>query len=109
MSGKPGDLYGTSVACFILAMIEPAIVHNSFGLDARGVDRYRLLPLSSKEIVLSKNLAFFIVFGLQTLPLSVAAARLPKLPYKVSLAPLCFCLHNQGQQVPKTFLFLMMT
>lgn len=57
----------------ILSMI-PAIPMNTFGLDRTGVDRYRLLPLDGRGVVLSKNVAFFIVYGLQLLPIWIVTA-----------------------------------
>lgn len=58
---------------FILVM-EMAMPMNVFGLDRSGVDRYRLFPLRGTEVVLSKNVAFFLVGLAQVVPLLVAAA-----------------------------------
>lgn len=50
------------------------LAFNCFGLDtAAGLDRYALCPLSGRTIVLSKNLAFLSVAGLQALPLMLLA------------------------------------
>lgn len=47
-----------------------ALPFNSFGLDNRaGLDRYALLPLSGRAILLSKNLAYLLITGLQILPM----------------------------------------
>jgi hypothetical protein len=53
---------------------ETAMPMNAFGLDRGAVDRYRILPLSGREVLLSKNLAFFIVAAIQVVPLCIAAA-----------------------------------
>lgn len=47
---------------------------NSFGLDGRAVDRLRLLPVASKQVVLAKSLALTQAVGLQLLPLWAAGA-----------------------------------
>jgi hypothetical protein len=52
-----------------------SLAFNSFGLDSRmGLDRYALLPLSSRETLISKNLAFglvtFVLFSTM-LPLAI--------------------------------------
>jgi len=50
------------------------LVFNCFGLDtASGLDRYTILPLTGQAIMLSKNLAFLSVVGLQTCPLILLA------------------------------------
>ncbi len=51
---------------------EIAIPLNAFGLDGSGTDRYRLLPLSGRQIILSKNLAYFAVVGIHLAPLVLA-------------------------------------
>ena len=50
------------------------LAFNCFGLDtAAGLDRYALFPLSGRAIMLSKNLAFLSVAGLQAIPLILLA------------------------------------
>jgi hypothetical protein len=50
------------------------LAFNCFGLDTpSGLDRYTLLPLSGRSIVLSKNLAFLSVAGVQAFPLMILA------------------------------------
>ncbi len=45
-----------------------SVAFNCFGLDNRsGLDRYTLLPVNGKEIMLSKNLGFITVIGVQLL------------------------------------------
>lgn len=56
----------------IILLVVTAMPMNCFGLDGRAVDRYRLLPLSGRDVLLSKNLAYFIVSAVQLLPLIVA-------------------------------------
>jgi hypothetical protein len=51
-----------------------ALAFNSFGLDDRaGLDRYTLLPLSGKAVLLSKNLAYLIIVLAEILPMLVIA------------------------------------
>ncbi len=53
-----------SVLAFCLPIIvlnEMVMPLNAFGLDGTAVDRYRLLPLSGRQVLLSKNLAFVLV------------------------------------------------
>ena len=52
-------------APYVMALVMPAVVFNemviplnTFGLDGGAVDRYRLLPLTDRQVVLSKNLAY---------------------------------------------------
>jgi hypothetical protein len=66
-----GILLAFIVFVFLLGA---AVPFNSFGLDTRaGLDRYSLLPLSGKSIVLSKNLAYLIILSGQVFPLIVLA------------------------------------
>jgi hypothetical protein len=58
----------------IILTMEMAIPMNAFGLDRLGVDRYRLFPVSGHLVVLSKNLAFFLVALAQVSLFIVAAA-----------------------------------
>lgn len=47
-----------------------ALAFNLFGLDDRsGLDRYALLPLTGRETLLSKNLAFAMLVGTQLVPI----------------------------------------
>lgn len=58
----------------IVFLLGAAIPFNSFGLDSRvGLDRYTLLPLTGKSILLSKNLAYVIIMTAEMLPLLVLA------------------------------------
>jgi hypothetical protein len=58
----------------LIVLGEAAIPLNAFGLDGRGFDRYRLLPLSAREVLLSKNLAFLLLLLLQLSPLILVGA-----------------------------------
>lgn len=58
----------------VLAVSELAIWTNSFGLDQRGVDRYRLLPITGADVLQAKNGAAGLVFMVQALPLAAAVA-----------------------------------
>jgi hypothetical protein len=50
------------------------LAFNCFGLDtASGLDRYTLLPLTGQAIMLSKNLTFLSVVGVQASPLILLA------------------------------------
>ena len=58
----------------IVFLLCAAVPFNSFGLDSRaGLDRYRLLPLSGKSIVLSKNLAYAAIVSVLVFPLIALA------------------------------------
>ena len=58
----------------IVFLCNAAVPFNSFGLDNRaGMDRYALLPLSGRAILLSKNLAYLIIIGAQLLPILILA------------------------------------
>ena len=48
---------------------ELAIPLNIFGLDGLGADRYRLLPLTGRQVLLTKNLAYFALVGIHLIPL----------------------------------------
>jgi len=51
-----------------------ALAFNSFGLDNRaGLDRYALLPLSGRAILMSKNLAYLMIAGVQIVPMLLIA------------------------------------
>jgi hypothetical protein len=61
---------------FITLVLFPnaSVAFNAFGLDTRhGLNRYALLPLSSAEIIRSKNVAFLVMVSLQLVPLFVLA------------------------------------
>jgi len=60
---------------------------NCFGLDRRAVDRYRLLPLSGRDVLLSKNLAYAMITAVQVGPLILAGAY--RFGLVVGLAALC--------------------
>jgi len=54
----------------VVFLCNAALAFNSFGLDNRaGLDRYALLPLSGKAILMSKNLAYLMIAGVQILPM----------------------------------------
>jgi hypothetical protein len=57
----------------ILIQNAPA-TFNAFGTDGAGVDRYRLLPLTSAQVFVSKNLAVGAWAAVQLLPVIVACA-----------------------------------
>jgi hypothetical protein len=58
----------------VVFLCNAAVVFNSFGLDSRqGLDRYALLPLNGRAILLSKNLAYLVLMGVQLLPMTVLA------------------------------------
>ncbi len=51
-----------------------AVPFNSFGLDNRsGLDRYALMPLNGVAILLSKNLAYLMIIGVQLFPILILA------------------------------------
>ena len=51
-------------------VLNAAPAFNSFGLDNRaGMDRLKLMPVTGKTILLSKNLAFLMIVGVQIAPL----------------------------------------
>jgi len=63
---------------YVLPLAAVGIVHNElaiplniFGLDGLGADRYRLLPLTSRQVLLTKNLAYFALVGIHLIPLVV--------------------------------------
>jgi hypothetical protein len=52
-----------------------SLAFNLFGLDNRaGMDRLRLMPVTANTILLSKNLAFTMVVGVQVVPLILLAS-----------------------------------
>lgn len=70
---KPEHLpFVLPLAAVNIVINEAAIPLNNFGLDGSGADRYRLLPLSGRQAVLTKNLAFFILVGIHLIPVVVA-------------------------------------
>ena len=61
---------------FIIIVFFPntALTFNSFGLDSRSaLDRYILLPVSGREVILSKNLAFVLFVTIQLAPMMLLA------------------------------------
>lgn len=56
----------------LLVSTQAASWNNPFGLDRRGVDRYRLLPVRGREVLAAKNGAAAALLLLQTLPLVIA-------------------------------------
>jgi hypothetical protein len=71
----------------VVFLCNGALAFNSFGLDNRsGLDRYALLPLRGRAILLSKNLAYLLIAGVQISPmLFVAGWRLGILPSALGL------------------------
>lgn len=62
---------------FLLSVLVPSasLAFNLFGLDNRAsMDRLRLVPLTGRTILLSKNLAFVMVVGVQLTPLILLAS-----------------------------------
>ncbi|HSS19803.1 MAG TPA: hypothetical protein VLL54_06990 [Pyrinomonadaceae bacterium] len=52
-----------------------ALAFNLFGLDNRGVmDRLKIMPVTGKTILLSKNVAFLMIVGAQVAPLILLAS-----------------------------------
>jgi hypothetical protein len=47
---------------------------NSYGLDAAGIDRLRLLPIADRDLVTAKNVTLVAGAALQTLPFVIAVA-----------------------------------
>ena len=66
---------GIFLAFIVLVfLLNAALPFNSFGLDTRaGLGRYTLFPLSGKSIILSKNLAYLGVLGVQVFPMIILA------------------------------------
>ncbi len=65
-------LYVLPLGVMNIVFNESAIPLNNFGLDGPGADRYRLLPLSGRQIILAKNLAYFMVVAVHIAPLILA-------------------------------------
>ena len=65
-------IYVLPLGAFNIVFNESAIPLNCFGLDASGADRYRLLPLSGRQVILTKNLAYFAVVAIHLAPLFLA-------------------------------------
>jgi len=58
----------------IVFLCNAALPFNNFGLDNRsGMDRYALMPLNGRAILLSKNLAYVMIIGAQLFPILVLA------------------------------------
>ena len=56
--------------------LNASLTFNSFGFDnLPGLDRYKLLPLSGRMIIVSKNVMFVTITGVQMFVLLVLAAR----------------------------------
>lgn len=58
----------------VLTILASTTIQNSFGLDRGAVDRYRLLPMSGADVLLSKNAAFLVILGAVMLPAVVTTA-----------------------------------
>ncbi len=63
--------YILPLAAVSIVYNELAIPLNIFGLDGLGADRYRLLPLTGRQVLLTKNLAYFALVGIHLIPLVV--------------------------------------
>jgi hypothetical protein len=74
----------------IIVLNEMVMPLNVFGLDGTAVDRYRLLPLSGRQVLLSKNLAFLLVV-LAEIALPIAAG-LWRVGIMFTAAALCAAL-----------------
>ena len=62
---------------FILVAFFPnaSLAFNCFGLDNRSAtDRYSLLPLTGREVMLSKNVSYFAIVTMQLIPILLFAA-----------------------------------
>ena len=70
----------------LVVLVEMAIPLNAFGLDGRAVDRYRLVPLSGTEVILSKNVAAMLVAAAQLAPLFAAGLARFGAPITASIA-----------------------
>lgn len=60
------------LAALNIVLNESAIPLNNFGLDGPGADRYRLVPLSGREVLLTKNLAYFFLVAIHLIPVVLA-------------------------------------
>jgi len=61
----------------VIVLANVAYAFNGFGLDAAGIDRLRLLPIASRDLVVAKNVAFAACIGMQVAPfVAVSAWRL---------------------------------
>lgn len=58
----------------VVFLCNGALAFNSFGLDNRmGLDRYGLLPLSGRAVLVSKNLAYLMIAGSHLAPMLIIA------------------------------------
>ncbi len=57
-----------------MVISEVAIPTNAFGLDRGGVDRYGLAPVTARQVLLSKNVAWAWLAAWQSLPVLLALA-----------------------------------
>jgi hypothetical protein len=57
------------LAALNIVVNQAAIPLNNFGLDGSGADRYRLVPLSGRQVLMTKNLAYFSMVGIHMIPL----------------------------------------
>lgn len=74
--------------CFPATVLNEMVMPlNAFGLDGPAVDRYRLLPLTGRQILGSKNLAFLLLVLLEALPAVLAGFW--RLGATFTLAALC--------------------
>lgn len=72
VSEPSAGVFGSFIV--VVFLCNAALPFNSFGLDNRsGMDRYALMPLNGRAILLSKNLAYVMILGAQLLPILVLA------------------------------------
>ncbi|HSK41601.1 MAG TPA: hypothetical protein VK943_17680, partial [Arenibaculum sp.] len=57
------------VGLVAIALSQLPAALNSFGLDGRAIDRFRLLPVTGREILVAKNRAYFVMTLVQIVPL----------------------------------------
>jgi len=84
---------------WVIALVMPAVVFNemviplnNFGLDGSAVDRYRLLPMSSRQVILSKNIAYLLLVMIElALPVLAACVRIG-IPYTLGCLVGCFAV-----------------
>ncbi len=77
------------LAAPVIITMEMAMPLNAFGLDKQTVDRYRLLPLSGKTIIFSKNIAYFLVVAIELFPIVVAGLIQVGLVFVLALLSAC--------------------
>lgn len=74
LDGKGGLAQGFVMAQQITIILATPMLSNLFGRDGNGLIRYQLMPLSGRQILLSKHLAILIPTVLILLPIWICAA-----------------------------------